>query len=107
MHPLTRQLAVTMASTDGVPRLISNSNTLFLVTPAGEVWRVLDSNGPDTDGRSVPSNDPLVWARIFIGSGADPVVRIYRFRDGESRAVTPDRVQSQLLVATIGDERED
>jgi hypothetical protein len=106
MHPLTRQLAVTMASTDGVPRLISHSNTVFLVTPPGDVWRVLDSEGPDTDSRSAPRNDPRVWARIFVGSGADPVVRIYRFRDDESRAVMPEQVYAQLIAATTGDERE-
>jgi hypothetical protein len=107
MHPLTRTLAVTMASTDGVPRLIAHSNTLFLVTPRGDVWRVLDSDGPDGDARSAPRNDPRVWARIFIGSGSEPIVRIYRFRNDESRAITPDRIHAQLRDSTIGDERED
>jgi hypothetical protein len=105
MHPLTRQLAAVMASTDGVPRLISHSNTLFLVTPAGDVWRVVDSDGLDVDTRSAPRNDPQVWTRTFIGSGAEPVVRIYRFGDDESRAITPDQIHAQLRDATSGDER--
>ena len=105
MHPLTRRLAVTMASTDGEPRLISHANTLYLVTPPGEVWRVFDSDGPDGDTRSLPRNDPQVWGRIFVGSGAEPTVRIYRFGDDESRAVTAEQIYAQLRHAASGEAR--
>jgi hypothetical protein len=101
MHPLTGQLAAVMASTDAVPRLVRQLSTLFLVTPQGEVWRIFDSDGPDTETRSAPSNDPHVWARIFIGSGATPIVRVYRFRDAESRSINAERLFEQLTTAKV------
>jgi hypothetical protein len=101
MHPLTGQLAAVVSSTDAIPRLIRQFSALFLVTPQGDVWRIFDSEGPETETRSTPTNDPHIWARIFIGSGATPVVRVYRFRDGESRSVNAERLFAQLGSATI------
>jgi hypothetical protein len=101
MHALTGQLAAVMASTDAIPRLVRQFSALFLVTPQGDVWRIFDSEGPETETRSTPTNDPHIWARIFIGSGATPVVRVYRFRDGESRSVNAERLFEQLGSANI------
>jgi hypothetical protein len=103
MYPLTGQLAAAVASTDAAPRLVRQFTALFLVTPQGDVWRIFDSDEPDGTTRTAPTNDPNVWARIFIGSGSNPVVRIYRFRDGESRSISAERLLDQLAAATAGD----
>jgi len=101
MHPLTGQLAAVVASTDAIPRLVRQFTALFLVTPQGDVWRIFDSDGPDAETRSAPTNDPHVWARIFIGSGTTPVVRVYRFADGEGRSISAERLFEQLGAAKV------
>jgi hypothetical protein len=101
MHPLTGQLAAVMASTDAIPRLVRQFTALFLVTPQGDVWRIFDSDGPDNETRSAPTNEPHVWARIFIGSGVTPIVRVYRFLDGESRSISAGRLYEQLGSAKV------
>jgi hypothetical protein len=92
------------ASADGEPRIVSNGNTISIVTPRGEVWRVFDSEGPDGDMRRTPRNDSGVWARIFVGDDG-LIVRIYRFGIGENRGVTARRLMEQLERAKLGDER--
>jgi hypothetical protein len=103
MNPLTGQLAAVRASTDAAPRLVRQFTTLFLVTPQGDVWRIFDSDGPDGTTHSAPSNDPGVWTRIFMGSGSNPLVRMYRFRDGESRSISAERLLEQLASAKSGE----
>jgi hypothetical protein len=94
MDPLSRQIALTMTSTDGRARVIAHGDTLYLVTPAGEVWRVLDSDGHA--GRIAPRNDPAVVERAFIASGAYGVTRVYRFSAKESRSTSAQRLVEQL-----------
>lgn len=101
MHPLTAQIAAFMASTDGIPRLIRRVTSLFLVTPQGDVWRIFDSIEPDGDRRSDPTDDPSVLARIFVAGGADPIVRIYRFPDAETRSIIAQRLVQQFGSATL------
>lgn len=105
MHPLTGQLAAVVASTNAIPRLVRQFTALFLVTPQGDVWRVFDSDETDGGSRSSPTNDPGVLARVFIGSGTDPVIRLYRFRDGETRSVSAERLLEQLDASQAGTAR--
>jgi hypothetical protein len=91
-----KQLAAALASTDGVPRVIEQFNTLYLVTPTMDVWRVFDSHDGTPVTRFASTDDPNVRARIFIGSGPYPVVRVYRFLDGEDRSVSAERLLQQL-----------
>jgi hypothetical protein len=107
MHPLSRTLALSMASTDGHARVIAHADTLYLVTPTGEVWRVFDSEGPDRETRGLPRNDRAVWGRIFIGSGGAAATKIYRFAVGESRSALPEDLVQQLRAATGGDDGRD
>jgi hypothetical protein len=88
-----------MASTDAVPRLIRQFTSLFLITPRGDVWRVFDSNEPTCSSRIPPADDPSVVARLFIGSGKDPAIRIYRFGADEARAISAERLYEQLTSA--------
>src|SRR5687768_7413298 len=101
MHSLTGQLAAVMASTDAVPRLIRQNAALFLVTPRGDVWRIFDSDDPSGDQRLSPSSSPAAAVRVFIGSGAAPVVRLYAFKTAESRAVTAEVLYDQLLATAL------
>jgi hypothetical protein len=105
MHPVTRELAVKRASTDGEPRLVAQGKTIYIVTPRGEIWQVFDSEGPDGEMRAMPKNDMGVWARIFVGAEANSPVRIYRFGIGESRSPSARRLYEQLERAKLGDER--
>jgi hypothetical protein len=103
MHPISRQLAVTMASGDGMPRVIADRDTLYLVTPVGDVWRVLDSNEPGGEPRHAPTNDRAVWVRIFIGSGPNGIVRMHRFSTDESRDISPAALNRQLNTSSKAD----
>ena len=99
MDQLTGQLAAVMASTDAVPRLVRQFTALFLVTPQGSVWRVFDSDDASGESRYAPSSDPRVATRVFIGSGAKPLIRVYAFPPGEPRSISADRLYDQLLAA--------
>lgn len=99
MHPLTGQLAAVMASTDAVPRLVRQFTALFLVTPQGDVWRIFDSDDANGETRFAPSSDPNVRTRVFIGSGARPVVKVYTFAPGEPRSISAERLYDQLQAA--------
>lgn len=90
-----------MSSTDGVPRLITQANAYFLVTPLGEVWRVLDSEEPHGKSRVAPTNDPGIRARVFIGSGVEPIVRVYEFLPDEVRVISAERLFEQLALSRI------
>jgi len=96
MDSLAKQLAILMASTDGIPRVIRQVNDVYLVTPAGEVWRVYDS-GDDTGATRVPATaDATVSHRVFVGNAPRSVVRVYRFLDTEDRSVSAERLLEQL-----------
>ena len=101
MHPLTGQLAAVMASTDAVPRLVRQFTALFLVSPKGDVWRIFDSDDANGKTRYAPSNDQKVRARVFIGSGALPIVRVYEFGPDEPRSVTAETLYGQLLTSKL------
>ncbi len=96
MEPLAKLLAAALASTDGLPRVIQQFGIVYLVTPAGDVWRVFDSNDGTPATRVTATEDPDVNTRIFIGSGPYPVVRVYRFLESEDRSVSGDRLLQQL-----------
>jgi hypothetical protein len=102
MNGLPGQLAAVVASTDAVPRLVRQFTALFLVTPQGDVWRVFDSDEETGANRFAPTSDPEVRARVFIGSGTEPVSHVHRFREGESRSIAADRLYEQLAMAKQG-----
>jgi hypothetical protein len=99
MERPTAPLAAIMASTDGVPRIVRHSSAFFLVTPQGDVWRVFDSDDERGQSRYAPASDPKTRARVFVGSGAKPVVRLYLFQGEEARAMDADHLMSQMRGA--------
>ena len=92
-------------SLDGEPRIIAHGGMTSIVTPSGEIWHVLDSEGPDGETHMSPMNDVRVWARIFIDAATETRIRIYRFGIDESRSTLPKTVFSQLERAKAGDAR--
>jgi hypothetical protein len=90
---------------DGMPRIIARQNSMYVVTPKGSVWQVLDADTRSCIGGGVPRNDPDVLARIFVGTEDGNPIRIYRFGIGESRAVTAWGILEQLERALRGDDR--
>jgi hypothetical protein len=103
MHPLTRELALRQACSDGNPRVVVDTRTMFIVTPEGEIWRIFDSQGTDGEPRVTPRNEPGIVARIFIKTGEERPYCIYRFGLGESRSTSPHRLFLQLERAKAGD----
>ena len=99
MDPTLGQLAAIMASTDGVPRIVRQANAVFLVSPQGAVWRIFDSDDATGESRYAPGTNPFARSRIFMGSGAKPVTKIYAFRVDEPRSVGAERLHEQLLAA--------
>ena len=93
------------ASLDGEPRIVSHGGTTSIVTPTGEIWHVLDSEGLDRETHMSPRNDTRVWARIFVQAEGEQTVRIYRFGLGESRLTTARALSQQLERARLGDAR--
>ena len=85
-----------MASTDAVPRVVRHVSAIFLVTPRGDVWRIFDSDDPSGHPRYSPPGDPRALSRIFVGSGATPVMRLYVFHDEESRTLSAELLMTQL-----------
>ena len=104
MHSLSHHVAVSRALSDGMPRIIARQQSMFVVTPQGAVWQVLDADARSCIGGGTPRNDPDVLARIFV-SAEDGTIRIYRFGIGESRAVTAWSMLEQLVRAIVGDDR--
>jgi len=104
MENFTRKLAAVMSSTDAVPRMIQHEGMAFLITPQSEVWRVLDTTGPESATRSMPVDGSMAWGRVFVGGGPDRVVRTYRFSPDERRSVTAEELWRQLGQSKAGDE---
>lgn len=105
MHPLTHELATQRASSAGEPRIVAHDGTISIVTPAGEIWQVFDSEGPDGGIRAYPLSDERIPARIFVRADGDNMVRIYRFADNESRSTGARPLIAQLERAMASDER--
>jgi hypothetical protein len=105
MHPLTREISVKRTSLDGEPRIIAHGGMISIVTPSGEIWHVLDSEGPDGVTHMSPRNDAGIWARIFIEAETEERTCIYRFGIGESRSTIAQRVFAQLERAKGDDAR--
>lgn len=101
MDQITGQLAAIMASTDAVPRLVRQSSSNFLVTPQGQVWRIFDSDDANGGTRHSPGTDPFARTRIFMGSGPAPVLRLYEFRQDETRTVAAEQLYEQMLASRV------
>jgi hypothetical protein len=84
---------------DDSPRVIRQFTSVFLVSRAGELWRVYDVDDPQSADRQMPSpTSQLAW-RVFMALARDEQVRVHRFGERESRELDPIVLQQQLDAA--------
>jgi hypothetical protein len=93
------RLAASMAREDGVPRILRQFAAFFLATPAGDVWRVFESNDLEGATREAPATDSNAVTRVFVASEERDVALIYRFRPDDTRALTAESLYAQLQAA--------
>jgi hypothetical protein len=86
---------------DDSPRVIRQFTSIFLVSRAGELWRVYDAASTDSLDRQMPSPSSQLPYRIFLALARDEQTRVYRFVERESRDIDPAVLQHQLDESTI------
>ncbi len=84
---------------DVAPRVIQQFTSVFLVSRAGELWRVYDSDATDGSGRKMPSAGLTPRSRVFIAIAQTSEIRVRRFRVDEPHGIRPDELQDQLNSA--------
>jgi hypothetical protein len=88
-------LAVLPARDDS-PRVIRQFTSIFLVSRAGELWRVFDTDAPHGIDREMPSPTSRRAHRVFVALATKEETRVHTFAERESRDVDPLVLQEQL-----------
>lgn len=88
-------LAVLPARDDS-PRLIRQFTSIFLVSRAGELWQVYDTDAPDGADRQMPTPGSRLPHRLFVALATQEQVRVHTFREREPRDLDPSVLQAQL-----------
>src|ERR1043166_2030595 len=91
--PLSRDVAAQIAAARlerhlEPPSMLRQSSGVFLVTPAGDVWRVFDAEGVRAERCVAPSSDDEAMVRVFILPSNEMTRRIYRFLPNDDRSLT-------------------
>jgi hypothetical protein len=81
---------------DDSPRVIRQFTSIFLVSRAGELWRVYDAASTDNLDRQMPSPSSQFPYRIFLALARDEQTRVYRLVQREPRDIDPVVLQQQL-----------
>ena len=81
---------------DDSPRVIRQFTSMFLVSRAGELWRVYDTDAPDSIDREMPSPTSRRAHRVFIALATKEETRVFTLGERESREVDPLVLQGQL-----------
>jgi hypothetical protein len=81
---------------DDSPRVIRQFTSIFLVSLAGELWRVYDADSPESADREMPSAGTRLPCRVFLALARNEQTRVHRFGDRESRDIDPLVLQQQL-----------
>jgi hypothetical protein len=81
---------------DDSPRVIRQYTSIFLVSRAGELWRVYDTDAPDSVERDMPTPTSRRAHRVFIALATREETRVLTFAERESRDVDPLVLQKQL-----------
>ena len=81
---------------DDSPRVIRQFTSVFLVSRAGELWRVYDADAPESGDRQMPSAGSRLPCRLFLALARDEQLRVHRFAERESHDIDPVMLQGQL-----------
>ena len=81
---------------DDSPRVIRQFTSVFLVSRAGELWRVYDADAPDSADRQMPSAGSHLPYRLFMALARDEQLRVHAFAERESHDIDPAVLQAQL-----------
>ena len=81
---------------DNSPRVIRHFTSIFLVSRAGELWRVYDTETPESVDRQMPLASSRLPCRLFLALARDEQLRVHRFVERESHDVDPAVLQQQL-----------
>ena len=88
-------LAVLPARDDS-PRVIRHFTSIFLVSRAGELWQVYDTDAPNSADRQMPSTGSRLPHRLFVALATQEQVRVHTFGEREPRDLDPNVLQGQL-----------
>jgi hypothetical protein len=95
--------ALAVLPTDGdAPRVIQQFTSVFLVSRLGELWRVYDTDDPNSDERLMPSSLSTRSYRLFLGLARKTQVRVVEFAERAPRDVDPVSLQAQLEASVAG-----
>jgi hypothetical protein len=81
---------------DDSPRVIRQYTSVFLVSAAGELWRVFDVDAVDSADRQTPSVESRLPYRLFLSLARDEQLRLHTFADRASHDIDPTLLQAQL-----------
>lgn len=93
-------LAVLPAKGDS-PRVIRQYTSIFLVSRVGELWRVYDTDSPNSIDREMPSPDSRRAHRVFVALATKEETRVHTFAEDESRDIDPLMLQALLDASPI------
>ena len=85
-----------LPTSDDSPRVIRQFTSIFLVSRAGELWRVYDTDAPAGADRQMPSPTSRFSHRVFVAVATKEETRVHVFAERESRDVDPAMLQTQL-----------
>jgi hypothetical protein len=81
---------------DDSPRVIRQFTSIFLVSRAGELWRVYDTAARGNTDPQMPSAESRLPYRIFMALARDEQLRLHVFAERESHDIDPLVLQAQL-----------
>jgi len=81
---------------DAVPRVIRQFTSIFLVSRAGELWRVYDADAPSSVDPQMPCAGSQLACRLFVALARNEQLRVHRFVESELRDIDPAALQAQL-----------
>jgi hypothetical protein len=89
-----------LPTNDDSPSVIRQFTSVYLVSRAGELWQVFDSDASDGADRQMPSAGARRSHRVFVALATDEQVRVHAFGERESRDIDPGLLEEQLAAST-------
>jgi hypothetical protein len=89
-----------LPSKDDSPRVIRQFTSVFLVSRAGELWRVYDTDAPASADWQMPTPGSRLSHRLFVAVATKEEMRVHRFAERASHDLDPAVLQGQLEDST-------